>query len=184
MSAEIVGRHMPARVTLDDLSAMAAADPHGHRYEISPEGVLSVVPPPDVEHATIASRLLVWFVAAGLPVEQVLQAVGIRVPRGGGVGGRVPDLTVWSQAPDGTMVWVPVTDLLLVIEIVSHGSEAIDQVIKRDEYQSAGIPHYWLVDRDAGQTVTLFRLADDKYQVVRTMPLAWLLNGAPADYLG
>lgn len=184
MSAEIVGRHMPARITLDDLSAMAAADPHGHRYEVSPEGVLSVVPPPDVEHATVASRLLVWLVAAGFPVERVLQAVGIRIPRGGGVGGRVPDLTVWSQAPDGAMVWTPVTGLLLVVEIVSPGSEAIDQVIKRDEYQAVGIPHYWLVDRDAGQTVTMFRLTDGKYQVVRTMPLAWLLNGAPADHLG
>ncbi|WP_432979878.1 hypothetical protein [Dactylosporangium sp. CA-233914] len=38
MSAESVGRHMPAIVTLDDLTAMIAADPHGHRYEISPEG--------------------------------------------------------------------------------------------------------------------------------------------------
>ena len=51
MSAEAVGMHMPAVVTLDDLAGMNAADPNGHRYEISPEGVLSVMPPPDSEHA-------------------------------------------------------------------------------------------------------------------------------------
>ena len=184
MGVEIVGRHMPARITLDDLAAMAAADRHGYRYELSPEGSLSVAPPLDVEHATVASRLLVWFVAAGMPVERVLQAVGIRIPRGGGVGGRVPDLTVWSQAPGGATVWTPATGLLLVVEIVSPGSEAIDQEIKRDEYRTVGIPHYWLVDQDAGHTVTMFRLIDGEYQVVRTMSLTWLLNGSPTSHLG
>ncbi|WFE31554.1 hypothetical protein [Micromonospora sp. WMMD975] len=56
MSAEAVGMHMPAVVTLDDVATMNAADPNGHRYETSPDGVLSVMPPPDSEHAIIASR--------------------------------------------------------------------------------------------------------------------------------
>ncbi len=43
--------HVPVIVTLDDLTAMNAADPNGHRYETSPEGVLSVTPPADPEHA-------------------------------------------------------------------------------------------------------------------------------------
>jgi len=37
MSAETVGAEMPTHVTLDDLSAMAAAD-ENHRYELSAEG--------------------------------------------------------------------------------------------------------------------------------------------------
>jgi len=37
MSAETVGMHMPAIVTLDDLAATNASDPNGHRYETSPE---------------------------------------------------------------------------------------------------------------------------------------------------
>lgn len=44
-SAEAVGRYMPPVVTLDDLAATMAADEH-HRYEISPEAVLSIMPPP------------------------------------------------------------------------------------------------------------------------------------------
>ncbi|WP_433208817.1 hypothetical protein ACQP00_43990 [Dactylosporangium sp. CS-047395] len=56
MNAEAVGMHMPAVITLDDLAAMNAADGNGHRYETSPDAVLSVMPLPDSEHATIASR--------------------------------------------------------------------------------------------------------------------------------
>ena len=75
---------------------MMAADPHGHRYEISPGGALSVMPPPDSEHAAIASRLL----------------------------------------------------------------------------------------RDAAQTVTLYHLgATGEYAVATKIPLAWLLNTAPAEHL-
>src|SRR3954462_8253953 len=118
MSAETVGMHMPAVVTLDDLAAMISADTHGHRYEMSPEGALFVMPPPDSEHAAIASRLLVWLAVAGWPAEQVLQAAGIRISGPHGDGGRVPDLTLWSK-PQARSVWLALTDLLLVVEIVS-----------------------------------------------------------------
>jgi Uma2 family endonuclease len=147
MSAETVGMHMPPVVTLDDLAAMIAADLHGHRYEMSPEGALSVMPPPDSEHAAIASRLLVWLAMAGWPAEQVLQSVGVRIPGPGGDGGRIPDLTLWSK-PQPRGVWLPLVDLLLVIEIVSPGSEAMDELVKRHEYARAGIQRYWMVDRD------------------------------------
>src|SRR4051794_35047165 len=116
MSAETVGMHMPFAVTLDDLAAMIAADPHGHRYETSPEGALAVMPPPDSEHAAIASRLLVWLALAGWPAEQVLQAAGVRIPGPNGDGGRIPDLTLWSKAQPRS-VWLTLDDLLLVVEI-------------------------------------------------------------------
>ena len=67
MSAEAFGRYLPAVVTLDDLAAMNAADRHGHRYELSPQGALSVMPPPDSEHATIATSLMLWLGFAGGP---------------------------------------------------------------------------------------------------------------------
>ncbi|HET8683224.1 MAG TPA: Uma2 family endonuclease, partial [Micromonosporaceae bacterium] len=92
MSAEAVGRHMPAVVTLDDLTAMMTADEH-HRYETSPEGVLSVMPPAGYLHAVIATRLTGWLLAVGVPADRIAQAVGLRIPgRAGGVGGRIPDL--------------------------------------------------------------------------------------------
>jgi Uma2 family endonuclease len=174
---------MPSVVTLDDLAAMIAADRHGHRYETSPEGALSVMPPPDSEHAEIASRLLVWLAMGGWPAEQILQAAGIRIPGPRGDGGRIPDLTLWSR-PQPRTVWLAVTDILLVIEIVSPGSEAMDEMVKRHEYALAGIPRYWVVDRDASQTVTLHTLAPTgEYEVVTKLPLAWLLDTAPGDHL-
>ena len=172
---------MPSVVTLDDLTAMMAADGH-HRYEISPEGVLSIMPPPGYAHAIIATRLMVWLATAGVAVDRIAQAVGLRIPgRDGAVGGRIPDLVVWSKAQaDG--VWLPVADVLLVIEIISPGSEGVDTVTKRKEYATAGISQYWVVDQDSAQTVTMYRLDGDHYVARATMPLAWVLNTGPGEY--
>lgn len=182
MSAETFGGHLPAVVTLDDLAAMIAADQFGHRYELSPEGALSVMPRPDSEHAAIASRLFAWLILAGWPAEQVLQAAGVRIPGPAGDGGRIPDLTVWS-GPQPRSVWLGLADLLLVVEIVSPGSEAMDDLIKRREYARAGIQRYWVVDRDAAQTVTMYALDSERtYEMVTKMPLGWLLQTAPTDH--
>jgi Uma2 family endonuclease len=181
MSAETVGRHMPPVISLDDLTAMMTADGH-HRYEVSPEGVPSVMPPAGYTHAIIATRLMSWLLSAGIPADRVAQTVGLRIPgKTGGVGGRIPDLIVWSKAQaDG--VWLPVAEVLLVVEIIYSGSEAIDTVTKRSEYAGAGIPRYWTVDQDPAQTVTMYQLDGDQYRVRATMPLAWVLNTTPAEH--
>jgi Uma2 family endonuclease len=180
MSAETVGRHMPPVITLDDLTAMMAADEH-HRYEISPEGVLSVMPPAGYTHAIIATRLMAWLLAAGIPADRIAQTVGLRIPSEAGVGGRIPDLVIWSKT-QAEGVWLSVTDVLLVVEIISPGSEATDTVAKRAEYAGAGIPQYWTVDQDPAQTVTMYRLDGNRYEARATMPLAWVLNTAPAEH--
>jgi Uma2 family endonuclease len=80
-------------------------------------------------------------------------------------------------------VWLDATDLVLVVEIVSKGSEAIDKFAKVAEYAAAGIPQYWVVARDAAQTVTMHLLATDgTYEVAAKVPLAWLLQTRPADH--
>ncbi|MFC0506673.1 Uma2 family endonuclease [Micromonospora costi] len=168
-------------MTLDDLTAMMAADEH-HRYEISPEGVVSIMPPPGYAHAIIATRLMVWLAQGGIPADRIAQAVGLRIlGRNGGVGGRIPDLVVWSK-PQSDGVWLPVDDVLLVVEIVSPGSEGVDTVTKRSEYAAAGIPQYWMIEQDPAQTVTMHHLDGDKYAVRATMPLAWVLNTGLAEH--
>lgn len=97
------------------------------------------------------------------------------------MGGRIPDLVVWSKAQaDG--VWLPVADVQLVVEIISPGSEALDTSAKRTEYADAGIPRYWTVDQDPPQTVTMYRLDGSRYRARVTMPLAWVLNPDPAEH--
>lgn len=127
MSAEAVGAQMPAQITLDDLAVMSAAD-ENHRYELSPEGVLSVEPPADPDHALLVSRMFAWFLTNGYGPEQVVTDCGIDVG-----GGRVPDLTVWAEGrpPRPARSSYAGTDgLLLAVEVVSKGSELIDRVIK------------------------------------------------------
>ncbi|MDG4764357.1 Uma2 family endonuclease [Solwaraspora sp. WMMD406] len=160
---------------------MMAEDEH-HQYEISPEGVLSVMPPAGYLHAIIATRLTGWLLAAGIPADRIAQTVGLRIPgKAGGVGGRIPDLVVWSKAQnDG--VWLPVTDVLLVVEIISPGSEATDTAAKPIEYADAGIPQYWTIGQDPTQTVTMYRLDGDRYRPAASMPLAWVLNTSPVEH--
>lgn len=93
--------------------------------------------------AITATRLTGWLLAAGVPANRITQTVGLRIPgKAGEVGGRIPDLVVWSKTQaDG--VWLPVADVLLVVEIISPGSEAADTVAKPTGYAGAGIPQYW-----------------------------------------
>ncbi len=183
MSAETFSAQLPTYLTLADVAAMADVDQRGHRFELSPEGILSVMPPPGVEHALIATQLLVWFASHGWPLNQLYQNVGVKIDLDRGIGGRIPDLTVWSAPPTGP-VWSAVKDLLLAIEIISYGSEPIDRIIKKDEYAAASIPWYWIVGSDAGNPVTMLRLAGDGYRQVQVQPLSWLLNTTPAEHLG
>ena len=90
---------------------------------------------------------------------------------------------MWSK-PLPPAVWLAPADIALAVEIVSRGSEAIDQVVKVAEYARAGIPQYWTVARDAARTVTQFRLTDSGlYATVAQLPLAQLLESAPGDHL-
>jgi len=59
-----------------------------------------------------------------MAVGPVAQAFGLRIPGGdGGVGGRIPDFILWCE-PQTRGIWLPVKDVLMVIEIISPGSEA------------------------------------------------------------
>ena len=180
MSAEAVGAQMPTQVTLDDLAVMAAAD-ENHRYELSPEGVLSVVPPADPDHALLVSRMFAWFLTNGYGPEQVVTDCGIDVG-----GGRVPDLSVWARGlpPRSARSSYAGTDgLLLVVEVVSKGSEIVDRVIKKIEYAKAGIPRYWVIERDSITTVhrhTLDRAAGEyELDPAGPQPIAWVLATTP-----
>jgi Uma2 family endonuclease len=179
MTAASIAAHMPTRFTLDDVAAMAGADER-HRYELSREGVLSIMPPASPEHALIVARLTHWFFTNGFGPEQVTADCGLDVG-----GGRQPDLTVWAKGkpPRGARsTYAGLDGLLLAIEVVSPDSEPIDRVIKRDEYAGAGIPRYWIVGRDPAETVQRFRLDAGAFALESAPgPLSWLLHATVPD---
>lgn len=179
MSAEAVGAQMPTQVTLDDLAVMAAAD-ENHRYELSVDAVLSVVPPADPDHALLVSRMFAWFLTNGFGPEQVVTDCGIDVG-----GGRVPDLTVWAVGMPprpARSSYAGTAGLLLAVEVVSRGSEVVDRVVKKAEYAKAGIARCWVVERDGGTTVNRYVLDRDAGEYVSdgdAQPISWLLTTTP-----
>lgn len=181
MSAATIGAQMPPEITLDDVAAMAAADEH-HRYELSREGVLSIMPPASPEHALVVSRLVHWFYLNGYGPEEVTADCGIDVG-----AGRQPDLTIWAKGRPprrARSTYAGIDGLLLAIEVISPDSEVIDRVSKKSEYAGAGVARYWIVDRDKANTVEFQVLDADSYAVEREpAPLAWLLN-QPVPPLG
>lgn len=124
---------------------------------------------------------------------QVLGTPGLRVPRrdNPAATGRSPDLVVCRRPLAGRVVWLDPEDVLLVVEIVSPGSEHLDRVAKAEEYAEARIPNYWRVEREGGSpAVHALRLgagADGgpAYVPYRVILLDDLLDtGVAADLLG
>jgi Uma2 family endonuclease len=174
---------MPADpITLEDLAHLADAD-RSHRYELSAEGVLTVMPPPDVEHAAIITRLIAWFLSHGFPPERVLSSAGVKV--GGGAGGRQPDLVLRDQSTHNAIYLDP-ANVLLAIEVESRGSRDIDRITKPREYATAGIDDYWrIARRDGSVMVSLYRRNGDAgYECWRVVPLNELLTDDPSKLVG
>lgn len=166
--------------TLDDVAAMAAAD-GSHRYEVA-NGVLSIMPPADSQHATIVMRLIGWLLARGVSPDLLMADAGLRV---GGRLGRTPDLIALRAIPP-TSVWIDPAYVAVVVEVVSDGSEDLDYKIKPAEYASARIAYFWRVARNTdtdASLVTMYRLdaTVGGYREIRACSLSELLAGPAPD---
>jgi Uma2 family endonuclease len=70
---------------------------------------------------------------------------------------RLSDVPLNNRRPDVTVYRAETIDVtptrpehvLLVVEVVSPGSETTDRVVKTDQYAKAGIPFYWRVEQAA-----------------------------------
>jgi Uma2 family endonuclease len=169
-------------LTLDDVAELAAADQHGHRYELI-DGNLLIMAPADADHMSVIADLVVWFRANGYAKGCVLPTPGIRIK--GRSSGRNPDLMVLRRAVAGNTVWIEPEDALLVVEVVSPSTRSEDRLRKPAEYAGAGVPHFWRIERDNGPaTVHMFALGLDArgertYLGHDAVLLDRLLEGAP-----
>jgi Uma2 family endonuclease len=73
----------------------------------------------------------------------------------------VPDITVARTADlgDKRITRTP----LLVVEVISPSSRLMDPLVKREKYQQAGVPAYWIADPAPGR-VTVLELVDEVYE--------------------
>lgn len=136
-------------------------------YELY-NGQLVKMPPESGVNVQIANRLLLHF--AGLVGIDRVRGQGLEIEVQGEPRNRYPDLTILreehiEQLARRNTVRLSMNPPLLVVEVVSPGEvqRQRDYVAKRFQYQSCGIPEYWLIDPDA-ETVLVLVLREGTYE--------------------
>ncbi len=61
--------------------------------------------------------------------------------------------------------WKDIRHLLLAIEVLSPSTARLDRVRKRERYQRAGVPEYWIVDHDA-RAIERWRPEDERPEIL------------------
>jgi Uma2 family endonuclease len=128
---------------------LASMPDDGQRYEVV-RGEMLVTPAPTLPHQLIVARLfgeLRLYLESHRLADQLLMApADITLSHDTLVQ---PDLFVADTAAGRrTGKWTDVTNLFLVVEVVSPSTARNDRILKRPEYQQYGIPQYWVVDGD------------------------------------
>lgn len=158
----------------------------GHRYELL-DGVLLVSPAPRWPHQDVLGNLYVLLklaCPAGLAVGLAPFAVAFADDTE-----LQPDVFV-ARRSDITERDLPVPPLLCV-EVLSPSTRRIDQLLKRDRYQEAGVRSYWLVDPDE-PSVSVLELRAGLYEQVAFVrrgeehqaALPFPVRLAPAELVG
>ncbi|MGH4018605.1 MAG: Uma2 family endonuclease [Pseudonocardiaceae bacterium] len=156
----------PGRLlTVEAYAALGEDD--RYRSELQ-EGNLVMSPSPAPDHMIVMGKLFVQLdeqLPSGLQVIPDIDVDLELTPRSKPGFVRRPDLVVARQAAvervrrDGGVLRA--CEALVIVEIVSPGSQRTDHVIKRGEYADAGIPLYWIVDLDGLVTLTACHLAGE-----------------------
>lgn len=148
----------PTRLlTVDEYLALGETE---SGYTELVEGRVVMSPSPAPRHNRAGYRAAVQLesrLPSGLEVLLDLDLDLGLVPRGTPGFVRRPDLIVVSREAlprvDREGGAIRASEVAIVVEFVSPGSQRTDNVIKRGEYADAGIPHYWIVD--LGEPVSL-----------------------------
>ena len=137
----------------------------GNRYELI-GGELVVTPAPRGIHQVAVFEL-------GLLLRAALGAGGtahvLHSPADLSVGEDEvlqPDLFVYRTASGRPLRdWSDITELILVVEVLSPASARYDRQLKRRRYQRARVPEYWIMDIDA-RLVERWRPDDERPEII------------------
>jgi Uma2 family endonuclease len=146
-----------------------------NNYELV-DGELVMVPLPTADHSDVIDLLSNIFQSEISKTHRdwlVKRDVGVYIginPQTGKERSRTPDLCVVNQGDwsllkaDKKAAAVLKTPPLLVVEIVSPSSRKTDYKSKQTEYESRGIPEYWIVDL-CQLKVSVLWLIKGRYQI-------------------
>ncbi len=132
------------------------------------DGALLVSPNARVGHRRLAFRLGAALDAA-VPVGfEVLPAINVRVGPGKIL---IPDLAV-ASTPGLDLTVGAAADVVLIVEITSLSTTAVDRAVKPQLYAQAGIPHYLRIELGAaGPCAVVCRRERDRYvEAARVAP--------------
>ncbi len=158
----------PPQLSLAEFLALPEAPP---RYEFE-EGNLILMPQPHSRHQQILTVLLVtlWSYIKAHAIGQIWPEIDVILP--GATRVYVPDL-VYLQAEHGDRHDEATGRIHgtpdLVVEILSPSTRLRDRTVKREAYQQAGVPWYWLVDQD-DLTVEELELTPRGYLLTQVVP--------------
>ncbi|WP_461035905.1 Uma2 family endonuclease [Streptomyces mayteni] len=144
--------------------AFSAAAPKGWRVELIDEEI-HVTPPANGDHESILAEIVrETTIRSKDQTLRMFTGVGLRL-WGVDPGGRViPDLVV---APRGSFAtfdeYHDPGPVVLIAEITSKSTGDKDRGVKLSAYARARIPHYLLVDREAGTAALHSEPAESRY---------------------
>jgi Uma2 family endonuclease len=149
----------------------------GNRYELF-DGELLVTPAPGAPHQ-IAVALLQEAIAPYVVSERLGRTLTspADLHLGGGQLSQ-PDLFVVPEIP-ADRSWAHFPNPILVVEILSPSSAHFDRLVKRQRFQHAGIPEYWIVDLDT-RAVERWRPGDERGAVLDER-ITWHPDGATEE---
>jgi Uma2 family endonuclease len=147
-----------------ELALAILPETNGPKIEVI-EGSLVLTPHADVDHQDVEFHLCVQMTdgarAAGLWVYHEINVTS-------GDDLFIPDISVF-RSPGGGRKAMPISEAVLLCEIVSRGSRRKDLLDKPRAYATAGVPWYLRVEfRDRVPTLVLHRLANGAYEPVAT----------------
>lgn len=143
--------------TVEDLDDFPEGDTT--RYELI-DGALLVSAEPSLQHQRVSAALFRLLHDAAPESLEVFLPIDVRLAPQRQIA---PDITV-ARRSDATGKRLAGTPLL-VVEVSSPSTRAVDRTLKRQVLQEAGVPSYWLVEPDE-LVLTVLELADGAYEQV------------------
>lgn len=155
----------PARFTSEEFIRMAATGAFDDMKLELADGELERMNPPMSDHSWHQSAVF----ASLLPIARAvglfaLAETGLRLSES---TIRVCDVALVRRRPDTNRLFCA-ADIVLAVEI-AETSIARDLSIKRIEYATAGIPHYWIVDGHRLVVHNFAKPIDGEYTHIRTV---------------